>query len=518
MSNTTTKSFNVVKINTDFTMASTKTNITSGENLMVSLGKIAKWYDATNGFASSSVTIPSITTSSDGTTGNAITNISASNHALTLSKRSFIPLNGSTDISGHLIPSDTSENLGSASYSWNDCYFNYVNTQSLYPMTGSAGGSITSYTSIIPNSTTYDLGSSSKYWGNVYANNLTLSNPLSIANGGTGVTSISALKEALAIESFTTPTRVDDTTIDTLSGTVIFDGTNSPFGESSIDWVGIQIGSLVGNDGDMFQLVTANSSDKKLLFRKNDSGTWSNWERVCFYNELPTIDSSMSSTSTNPVQNKVINTALGNKLDSSTVDSSGSSGTSGWYNCRLYNGKIQYYNTNTTYSTTSSVTSGSSALLTSGGAYTALSAKANSSDLGTAASKSYTTSVTSGSSNLVTSGGVYSALAPVSITSLSSSIGTLSYRIYYNPITLLAYGVIQLTLTQALTANTTYIATKLPTVICPFLPAPCSSFVSGSSTAMSAWIWTNGEVGFRTISSVNNGTKIRLSFAYPING
>ena len=54
MSNTTTKSFNVVKINTDFTIASTKTNITSGENLMVSLGKIAKWYDETNGFTSSS--------------------------------------------------------------------------------------------------------------------------------------------------------------------------------------------------------------------------------------------------------------------------------------------------------------------------------------------------------------------------------------------------------------------------------------------------------------------------------
>ena len=54
MSNATTKSFNVVKINTDFTMASTKTNITSGENLMVSLGKIAKWYDETNGFTSSS--------------------------------------------------------------------------------------------------------------------------------------------------------------------------------------------------------------------------------------------------------------------------------------------------------------------------------------------------------------------------------------------------------------------------------------------------------------------------------
>lgn len=31
-----------------------KYNITSGENLMVSLGKIAKWYDETNGFTSSS--------------------------------------------------------------------------------------------------------------------------------------------------------------------------------------------------------------------------------------------------------------------------------------------------------------------------------------------------------------------------------------------------------------------------------------------------------------------------------
>jgi len=102
---------------------------------------------------------------------------------------------------------------------------------------------------------------------------------------------------------------------------------------------------------------------------------------------------------------------IGDFLSSDSVDSSGSSGTSGWYNCRLSGGKIQYYNTNTTYTTTSSVTSGSSALVTSGGVYSALSSKVNSSSLGDAAYKNYTSSVTSGSSNLVTSGAVYTALA-----------------------------------------------------------------------------------------------------------
>lgn len=44
------------------------------------------------------------------------------------------------------------------------------------------------------------------------------------------------------------------------------------------------------------------------------------------------------------------------KLDSTAVSSSGSSGSSGWYNCRLNNGYVQYYNSDTTYSnaTTSS--------------------------------------------------------------------------------------------------------------------------------------------------------------------
>lgn len=46
----------------------------------------------------------------------------------------------------------------------------------------------------------------------------------------------------------------------------------------------------------------------------------------------------------------------------------------------------------------------------SGGVYTALTSKANTSDIGTAAAKNFTTSVTSGSNDLVTSGAVYTAI------------------------------------------------------------------------------------------------------------
>ena len=409
------KTFNQVKLNVNFTAISPSanmSNIESDDNISSMFAKIHHWYVKTNGFQGSSVTIPSITISNNGTTGNAITNISASNHALTLSKGSFIPLSGSSSISGSLIPSSTDKNLGSSSYPWHDCYFHYVNAGALYQESGDQGGSITSNASIIPYSTgILDLGSYSKYWKNAYVNNLTLANPLPVASGGTGCTSLADLKIALDIESFSDPTLVTETTLDTIEGTSVFMGVNQPFGEQ-YDWVGIQIGSSeVSRSGDVFQLVSVNMSDKQLLFRKNDLGEWSDWRRICFYDELPTIDSSLSSSSTNPVQNKVINTALGNKLDSSTVDSSGSSGSSGWYNCRINNGKIQYYNTDTTYTTTSSVISGSSALVTSGGVYSALSSKVNSSSLGDAAYKNYTSSVTSGSSNLITSGAVYTALA-----------------------------------------------------------------------------------------------------------
>lgn len=38
------KTFNNVKINTEFTAATTRANIKSGENISTSFGKIAKWY------------------------------------------------------------------------------------------------------------------------------------------------------------------------------------------------------------------------------------------------------------------------------------------------------------------------------------------------------------------------------------------------------------------------------------------------------------------------------------------
>lgn len=367
-----------------------------------------------------------------------------------------------------------------------------------------------------------DLGRNGYRFNNIYGyyiygEELDLDKPLSIANGGTGVSSIDDLKNALDVESFSTPTRVNEETIDTLSGTVVFDGVNAPFGQN-VDWAGIQIGSSAGTDGDMFQLATVNNSDKKLLFRKNDSGEWGDWERVCFYSELPVVDSSMSSTSTNPVQNKVINTALGNKLDSSTVDSSGSSGTSGWYNCRLSNGKIQYYNTNTTYSTTSSVTSGSSALLTSGGAYTALSAKANSSDLGTAASKSYTTSVTSGSSNLVTSGGVYTELHPSNFT-ISKQSTTAGDTIAYTARCIGNLVIINICITTGAkwsSSGNKGIAT-IPSAYRPSITYVTGDvMVSGTYESARAWINTSGQIQMKYDFEIPSGATITIAFAYSI--
>lgn len=47
------------------------------------------------------------------------------------------------------------------------------------------------------------------------------------------------------------------------------------------------------------------------------NGTWQTWTRRVFTDTTITVDSTLSSTSTNPVQNKVINTALANKANSS---------------------------------------------------------------------------------------------------------------------------------------------------------------------------------------------------------
>ena len=89
--------------------------------------------------------------------------------ALTSDLSSYIPLSGSSAIDGNLTPhASNTYSLGSSSYKWNEIYVTYANIGSLYQANGTAGGSITSYSSIVPNSTNYNLGSTSKKWGTIY--------------------------------------------------------------------------------------------------------------------------------------------------------------------------------------------------------------------------------------------------------------------------------------------------------------------------------------------------------------
>lgn len=353
------------------------------------------------------------------------------------------------------------------------------------------------------------LGRANCRWSRIYGvtvdatyingTNLTLTNPLSVGNGGTGCTSLDDLKDALDIESFSEPTVVDETTLDTLDGTVVFVGTNEPFG-TDLDWSGIQVGkSKIGSNGDVFQLATVNLSDKKLLFRKKDLNEWSEWKRICFYDELPTIDSTLSSSSTNPVQNKVINTALNDKLDSSTVDSSGTSGTSGWYNCRISNGKIQYYNKDTTYS------------------------------IGTAAAKNYTTSVTSGSSDLITSGAVYTGLSSkmnnsdkyTALTLTAASNFTIVYKAYLI-LGNFVYIDVDATATAAIAANTSLTIATLSNYSSykPFNSASNIALASHnvSQTYMKAWYnKSNGYLKVHTNGqSLNSGDVIKFKAFYAL--
>ena len=90
-------------------------------------------------------------------------------------------------------------------------------------------------------------------------------------------------------------------------------------------------------------------------------------------NAIPqiTVDSALSSTSTNPVQNKVINTALSNKMDK--VTSIGSSTKPIYINSSGVPTACSYnIGAAASYGVTTSVTSGSSSLVTSGAVYTAI--------------------------------------------------------------------------------------------------------------------------------------------------
>lgn len=109
---------------------------------------------------------------------------------------------------------------------------------------------------------------------------------LPLVQGGTGVTTLQELKELLGVDSFSTPIKVNETTINTIDGSKIFSGTNAPFG-TNIDWTGIQIGSDAGADGDIWQLVSASvNGDNRLVFRKNDGTGWSDWTSVVLKDTL----------------------------------------------------------------------------------------------------------------------------------------------------------------------------------------------------------------------------------------
>lgn len=58
-----------------------------------------------------------------------------------------------------------------------------------------------------------------------------------------------------------------------------------------------------------------------------------------------TVDQTYDATSTDAQSGTAVAEAISTKLDSSAVSSSGSTTSSGWANCRLNNGMIQYYNT-----------------------------------------------------------------------------------------------------------------------------------------------------------------------------
>lgn len=112
------------------------------------------------------------------------------------------------------------------------------------------------------------------------------------------------------------------------------------------------------------------------------------------------VDNALSSTSENPVQNKVINSALGGKQDTLTFDSTPTANSTN----PVTSAGIKAYvdNATPTITTDDTPTSGSTNPVQSGGVYTALQGKQN--------TLTFDSTPTASSSNPVTSGGVKAAL------------------------------------------------------------------------------------------------------------
>lgn len=120
------------------------------------------------------------------------------------------------------------------------------------------------------------------------------------------------------------------------------------------------------------------------------------------------VDSALSSSSTNPVQNKAVNSALSNK-----IPKNGDTSLSGTFEPNLNYGATlgsSSYRFDKIYAKDLYLTNALS-VANGGTGCTTLSDFKTALGLGNSAYKGYTTSVTSGSTDLITSGAVYSGLA-----------------------------------------------------------------------------------------------------------
>lgn len=210
---------------------------------------------------------------------------------------------------------------------------------------------------------------------------------------------------------------------ESLSGNVIFGGTDYSSGEA-VDYVGMQ---FAYKDLDIIQFRSGTTSTY-LQFRKNDSGTFNEWRDIAFKDDIPSYTQGSGISISN---NQISNTGLIDVNTSTTVASAPSylltsiskSGSN------IASERIAVETSLTNSSTKIPTSSAVKAAIPTVYSWAQASSKPSYyygdgylTGFGTAASKSYTTSVTSGSSSLVTSGAVYSFIKTVTASVSTSGV------------------------------------------------------------------------------------------------
>ena len=181
---------------------------------------------------------------------------------------------------------------------------------------------------------------------------------LPTAQGGTG-TSASSISELAATLNSSRLVSVSD--LDTLTDNCFFMGqgtSQDPDPFTSIDFVGVNIyGNPAGSNVDWIQIASfALTSHRKLMFRKNDEGTWTSWESIALLSEVP-------------ISNEVVDSiGTGNAITALKIENGQLKATRGSFL--------------TSSDVTTSVTNGSSKVVTSGAVYTQLSYKLSTSSVG----------------------------------------------------------------------------------------------------------------------------------------